>query len=103
MKLGQHFLTDSSIAEKMVDYANVSNKDTVLEIGPGEGIITKILSERAKNVVAIEMDKKLAEEPLLLLMAVLRERFGDTQDENLKTVRELLYDTLPEDCRPKSA
>lgn len=55
------------------------------------------------NRGVISMDKKLAEEPLLLLMAVLRERFGDTQDENLRTVRELLYETLPEDCRPKSA
>ena len=55
------------------------------------------------NRGVISMDKKLAEEPLLLLMAVLRERFGDTQAENLKTVRELLYETLPEDCRPKSA
>ncbi len=49
------------------------------------------------------MDIKLSEEPLLLLMAVVRERFGGKEDENLKTVRELLFEALPEDARPKTA
>lgn len=48
-------------------------------------------------------NKKLSTEPLVLLMAVLRERFGAPPDDDLKVVREILYETLPEDCRPKSA
>ena len=49
------------------------------------------------------MDKKLSEEPLLLLLAVLRERLGGKEDENLSLVRELLFEQLPEPARPKTA
>lgn len=59
-KLGQHFLKDPKIAEKMVEYADVSKKDIVLEIGPGKGIITQVLSERANKVIGIEKDRELA-------------------------------------------
>ena len=52
-----------------------------------------------RGVAPIKM--KLSEEPLVLLMAVLRERFGALPNEDLKTVRELLYETLPENCRPE--
>jgi hypothetical protein len=47
------------------------------------------------------MDMKLANEPLALLMAQLRERFGAPSDSNLTTIREILFESLPEDCRPK--
>jgi len=58
-KLGQHFLIDKKIAERQVEYAQVNKKDVVLEIGPGRGILTKILAEKAKQVVAVEIDKHL--------------------------------------------
>lgn len=58
-KLGQNFLIDESVADREVRYANVGDQDTVLEIGAGRGIITKKLAERAKKVIAIEIDKKL--------------------------------------------
>lgn len=48
------------------------------------------------------MGIKLSDEPLLLLMALLRERFGTTPDENLKTVREILDSSLPDHCRPNA-
>jgi hypothetical protein len=51
---------------------------------------------------SVPMGIKLAEEPLLLMLAVTRERFGGAEDENLKTVREILLEALPEDARPKS-
>ena len=60
-KWGQHFLVDSCIAQKEVAYADISHNDTVLEIGPGKGILTKLIAERAKKVIAIEIDRKLAE------------------------------------------
>lgn len=59
-RLGQHFLYDPKIAAKMCEAANVGKGDIVLEIGPGKGLITKELSERAKRIIAVEEDEKLA-------------------------------------------
>ena len=59
-KLGQHFLHDPNIARKIVEYAGVTKKDTVLEIGPGKGMLTEQLVKKAKKVVAIEKDNVLA-------------------------------------------
>ncbi len=59
--LGQHWLTDDTILRQIVDYANLESSDTVLEIGPGLGTLTKVLSEKAGEVVAIEFDRELAE------------------------------------------
>ena len=58
-KLGQNFLIDKKVAEREVKYANISKNDVVLEIGPGKGILTQILAEKAKKVIAIEIDKNL--------------------------------------------
>ena len=59
IKTGQNFLIKKEIAEREVDYADIQKDDIVLEIGPGNGIITKLISEKAKQVIAIELDKKL--------------------------------------------
>ena len=56
---GQNFLFDRNILRKIIDAGSVTSKDTVVEIGPGLGPLTKLLSERAKKVIAIEFDKKL--------------------------------------------
>jgi 16S rRNA (adenine1518-N6/adenine1519-N6)-dimethyltransferase len=58
-KLGQIFLIDKKVAECEVNYANITQDDVVLEIGPGQGILTKLLAEKAKKVVAIEIDNNL--------------------------------------------
>lgn len=58
-KLGQNFLIDENIARKEVEYCDISEKDTVLEVGPGKGILTKILLKKSKKVIAIEIDKNL--------------------------------------------
>ena len=58
-KLGQNFLIDKRVAEREVNYAGIENNDVVLEIGPGQGILTRLLAERAKRVIAIEIDKNL--------------------------------------------
>ena len=57
--LGQHWLTDAATLQAMADAADVGAKDTVLEIGPGTGTLTRILTERAGHVVAIEKDESL--------------------------------------------
>ncbi len=58
-KLGQNFLVDKKIAEREIEHANITKDDIVLEIGPGNGILTNLLARRAKKVIAVEIDKKL--------------------------------------------
>ena len=60
--LGQHWLHDDETLEAMCDAVQVSRDDTVLEIGPGLGTLTQKLVERAKQVVAVEFDDRLAAE-----------------------------------------
>lgn len=58
-KYGQNFLIDSNILEKIICAAEVNKTDCVLEIGPGIGTMTQYLCENAREVVAVEIDKKL--------------------------------------------
>ena len=58
--LGQHWLRDEGSLRAMCEAADVSADDTVLEIGPGLGTLTELLVRRAKRVVAVELDEKLA-------------------------------------------
>ena len=58
-KLGQIFLKDNQVAKKEIGYADIKKNDIVLEIGSGNGIITKLLAEKAEKVIAIEIDTKL--------------------------------------------
>ena len=59
--LGQHFLMHARIAERIAHVANLPLDATVLEIGPGTGILTRELLKRAKKVVAVEADGELYE------------------------------------------
>lgn len=58
-KFGQNFLIDTNILEKIISAAEVNKDDCVLEIGPGIGTMTQYLCENAREVVAVEIDKKL--------------------------------------------
>lgn len=58
-KFGQNFLIDANILEKIMDAAEIHKDDCVLEIGPGIGTMTQYLCENAREVVAVEIDKKL--------------------------------------------
>ena len=58
---GQNFLTDRNILEKIVEVSNIDKDYGVIEIGPGFGVLTKFLLERAQKVVSIEIDKRLNE------------------------------------------
>lgn len=58
-RLGQNFLIDSSVVEKIVEAAEISAGDEVLEIGPGIGTLTQGLLEAGAKVTAVELDKKL--------------------------------------------
>ena len=58
-KFGQNFLIDSNILDCIIDGAEISKNDMVLEIGPGIGTMTQMLCESAREVVAVEIDKNL--------------------------------------------
>lgn len=58
-KFGQNFLIDLHVLEKIVDAAQITGEDCVLEIGPGIGTMTQYLAESAREVVAVEIDKAL--------------------------------------------
>lgn len=59
-KLGQHFLADHSIARRIVDALGNVAQNTVVEIGPGNGVLTELLAARAQRLIAIELDRVLA-------------------------------------------
>lgn len=58
-KYGQNFLIDTHILEKIIDAAEITKEDMVLEIGPGIGTMTQYLCEAAREVVAVEIDDNL--------------------------------------------
>jgi 16S rRNA (adenine1518-N6/adenine1519-N6)-dimethyltransferase len=76
--LGQNFLKSEEIADKIVEAADLTNDDIVLEIGPGTGILTKRLVKSAEKVWAIEKDFDLVEK--------LRKRIGGAK--NLKLIHQ---------------
>lgn len=67
-KLGQHFLSEERYALQIVDALGDVSQHTVVEIGPGRGIITSLLARRSGRLIAVELDRVLA--------AQLRLRFG---------------------------
>lgn len=67
--LGQNFLKSSKIAEEIVSAGEVGSEDVVLEVGPGKGILTEELLKKAKKVIAVEKDERLA--------AFLQEKFAE--------------------------
>lgn len=60
-RLGQHFLVDQSVLNKVVETAGIKKNDLILEVGPGLGVLTKELLDRGANVVAIEQDRAFAD------------------------------------------
>lgn len=75
--LGQHFLIDESVLDKIVAAAEVGLADTVLEIGPGLGVLTRALAEHAGHVIAVELDEKM--------VGILRDQLANR--ENLEIVQ----------------
>ncbi|OPL07503.1 MAG: 16S rRNA methyltransferase [delta proteobacterium ML8_F1] len=57
--LGQNFLKDPHILESIIDSAELTEGDTVIEVGPGIGVLTEAIAQRAKQVIGIEIDRHL--------------------------------------------
>ena len=66
--LGQNFLIDDETVNEIVESANISDKDLVIEIGSGLGTLTSRLLEKAKKVIAIELDDRM--------IKILNDRFS---------------------------
>src|SRR5262245_18676314 len=75
--LGQNFLHDQNLARWIVDQAQITSEDFVVEIGPGLGALTRFLLEKGAHVLAIEKDARLAN--------FLHSRFGDKRLEIVNT------------------
>lgn len=71
-QLGQNFLTDPNMARWIVSQLEISGADTVVEVGPGTGSLTEHVLGKAKRVILVEFDARLA--------GALRERFADRDD-----------------------
>lgn len=76
-KLGQHWLRDPASLFSVAEAAGVTDSDTVLEIGPGPGTLTEVLAGEAKSVIAVEIDKQLADKLRTELPAPNVEVFTD--------------------------
>ena len=75
--LGQNFLIDDNVIDKIIDGARVKEGDKVIEVGPGIGTLTREMAKRAEKVVAVEIDKNL----IPILKETLAD-FGNTEVVN---------------------
>jgi 16S rRNA (adenine1518-N6/adenine1519-N6)-dimethyltransferase len=91
---GQHFLADRNILEVIGRLAELSADDIVLEIGPGEGVLTRYLAERVRLVHAVEIDRAL-EPHLRELGDNVDVTFGDALDVDLPQDATKLVANLP--------
>ncbi len=94
--LGQHFLIDGGVLERILSAAELASGDTVVEVGPGLGILTRELARRAGWVIAIEVDARLAsalEETLAPLanITIVNADVLETDPETLIKVAEVSF------------
>ena len=61
-RLGQNFLINGEVLSDIIDFAEISKEDTILEIGPGVGFLTELLVKHAKKVIAVELDEEAIKE-----------------------------------------
>ena len=87
--LGQNFLIDKNVINKIVDTGNIKNTDVILEVGPGTGNLTKsILKKKPKKIFVIEKDKNLAN----LLKKKFKDQITVINNDILKIAENLIFD-----------
>ncbi len=84
MLLGQHFLLNTKVADKIVESLELKNTDIVLEIGPGKGILTERIINKVKTLIAVEIDKNLCE--------FLKNKFNNIKNIKIINADFLKYD-----------
>ncbi len=77
-KFGQNFLIDTNVLDRIIEASDITEEDCVLEIGPGIGTMTQYLAERAREVIAVEIDKAL--------IPILQETLSDY--DNVKIIND---------------
>lgn len=86
--LGQHFLRDENIARKIVAAVNPQQEDTVLEIGPGEGVLTKYLASSCRRLIVVDIDARVIRRMHATYPAgEIEIRHGDFLDTDLAAMR----------------
>lgn len=98
-RLGQNFLVDAGIIQAILDSAQITKDDVVIEIGPGVGFVTEQLVKHAKKVIAIELDeaaiaelKKLDADNLEIIHRdILKTDLSELSDEKVKIVANIPY------------
>ncbi len=84
-KFGQNFLVDKNIAHKIVNSTDINQNDTIIEIGPGKGILTELILQKTKKIIAVEIDKNLCN--------YLRRKFSNKK--NIKIINSDFLKTKP--------
>ncbi|MBI4091491.1 ribosomal RNA small subunit methyltransferase A [candidate division WWE3 bacterium] len=82
-ELGQNFLVDYSTRDLLVESANLTTKDTVLEIGPGTGVVTEAIAKKCGKLIAVELDPSFSKE--------LKNRFRPFKNVKIVTADGLRY------------
>lgn len=98
-RLGQNFLINGEVIDDIIDFANISKEDIVLEIGPGVGFVTEQLVKHAKKVIAVELDeeaikelKKMDAENLEIIHNdILKTDISSLCEEKMKVVANIPY------------
>lgn len=93
--LGQNFLIDKNILQKIIDAANINPEDTILEVGPGVGTLTQELAKKAKQVIAVEKDETMVK--------ILKENLKDFKNIEIiqGDILKIDYLKLIENCKFK--
>ena len=91
-RLGQHFLVDRGVLASIVEASELTAKDDVLEVGPGPGVLTAALAERARSVTAVEIDERM--------VALLREALGERPNVRIVRADALGVDLYAQGERP---
>jgi 16S rRNA (adenine1518-N6/adenine1519-N6)-dimethyltransferase len=79
-QLGQHFLIDKKVLNRIVNAAQLTKKDVVLEIGPGLGVLTEALAKKVGKVIAVEIDRGMVK--------YLKRKFKNKDYENIEIVHQ---------------
>jgi 16S rRNA (adenine1518-N6/adenine1519-N6)-dimethyltransferase len=85
-RLGQSFLEDINIINKIISISNIQEDDTVVEIGAGVGIMTELIAEKVRKVIALDIDPRM--------VGILRERLAGYHQVDVIKGDVLKYDFL---------
>ena len=98
-RLGQNFLINPDVIADIIDFAGITENDTVLEIGPGVGFVTEQLVKHAKKVIAVELDEEAIKELQklecdnleIIHNDILKTDISSLVDEDIKIVANIPY------------